>query len=428
LSESNSSTQTATNGAELKHHISLTSLPPLSLYVHIPWCVQKCPYCDFNSHNLKGGLPEDEYISHVLDDLSEDLPLVTIKGTLREVSSIFIGGGTPSLLSVAGMQRLLDGIAARIPLAPNAEITMEANPGTVEAEKFIGFEKAGINRISIGVQSFDERHLKALGRIHDSTQARAAIQLAKRLELRSFNLDLMHGLPNQSIDDAMLDLEKAIALAPPHLSWYQLTIEPNTVFHSKPPTLPDDDILWEIQERGHQLLTEAGYEQYEISAYSKKGQQCQHNLNYWRYGDYLGIGCGAHGKISIPQNHMSAEIKTVLLGSNAAAQASSALQIIRTVKVKHPKGYMDFTRAYIDKTAQVKSDEFAFEFFMNRFRIMEACPKVQFAQTTGRELIKSELQHLEKAKTMKLITSNEQAWQITETGKRYLNSLLDLFV
>nr|WP_297349812.1 radical SAM family heme chaperone HemW [uncultured Glaciecola sp.] len=398
--------------------------------MHIPWCVQKCPYCDFNSHNLKGGLPESEYISHVLDDLIEDLPLVTIKGELREVSSIFIGGGTPSLLSVAGMQRLLDGIAARIPLAPDAEITMEANPGTVEAEKFIGFEKAGINRISIGVQSFDEQHLKALGRIHDSTQASAAVQLAKRLALRSFNLDLMHGLPSQSIDDAMLDLEKAIALAPPHLSWYQLTIEPNTAFYSKPPTLPDDDILWEIQERGHQLLTEAGYEQYEISAYAKKGQQCQHNLNYWRYGDYLGIGCGAHGKISIPQNQISTKVETMLPSSPAAAapEASAALRIIRTVKVKHPKGYMDFTRAYMDKITQVKSDELAFEFFMNRFRIMETCPKAQFVKTTGRELIQSELQYLEKAKTMKLITSNEEAWQLTETGKRYLNNLLDLFV
>jgi len=428
LSEGNFSTPTATLGAELSHHANLTNLPPLSLYVHIPWCVQKCPYCDFNSHNLKGGLPESEYISHVLDDLTEDLPLVTIKGKLREVSSIFIGGGTPSLLSVAGMQRLLDGIAARIPLAANAEITMEANPGTVEAEKFIGFEKAGINRISIGVQSFDERHLKALGRIHDSTQASDAVQLAKRLALRSFNLDLMHGLPNQSIDDAMLDLEKAIALAPPHLSWYQLTIEPNTAFHSKPPTLPDDDILWEIQERGHQLLTKAGYEQYEISAYAKKGQQCQHNLNYWRYGDYLGIGCGAHGKISIPQNQVSTKVETVPLGSHATPERPSALRIIRTVKVKHPKGYMDFTRAYMDKITQVDSNEFAFEFFMNRFRIMEACPKAQFAKTTGRELIKSELQHLEKAKNMKLITSNEQAWQLTETGKRYLNNLLDLFV
>nr|WP_026843831.1 radical SAM family heme chaperone HemW [Glaciecola pallidula] len=396
----------------IQEHANTTSLPPLSLYVHIPWCVQKCPYCDFNSHNLKGGLPESEYISHVLDDLMEDLPLITNNGQLREVSSIFIGGGTPSLLSVAGMQRLLDGIAARIPLAASAEITMEANPGTVEADKFIGFEKAGINRISIGVQSFDEQHLKALGRIHDPVQARAAVELAKRLGLRSFNLDLMHGLPNQNVADAMLDLREAIALAPPHLSWYQLTIEPNTAFYSKPPTLPDDDILWEIQERGHQLLTEAGYEQYEISAYAKQGQQCQHNLNYWRYGDYLGIGCGAHGKITMPPS----------------TPALPAHTIMRTVKVKHPKGYMDFTRAYMDKVSQVESDDLAFEFFMNRFRIMEACPKAQFAKNTGRELTNIELKHLEKAQTMKLISSNYQEWQLTATGKRYLNSLLDLFV
>jgi oxygen-independent coproporphyrinogen-3 oxidase len=396
----------------MQEQTNTASLPPLSLYVHIPWCVQKCPYCDFNSHNLKGGLPESEYISHVLDDLMEDLPLITNNGQLREVSSIFIGGGTPSLLSVAGMHRLLDGIAARIPLAPSAEITMEANPGTVEAEKFIGFEKAGINRISIGVQSFDEQHLKALGRIHDSVQARAAVELAKHLGLRSFNLDLMHGLPNQSVADAMLDLQEAIALAPPHLSWYQLTIEPNTAFYSKPPTLPDDDILWEIQKRGHQLLTEAGYEQYEISAYAKQDQQCQHNLNYWRYGDYLGIGCGAHGKITMPPN-------TPVLPAHA---------IMRTVKVKHPKGYMDFTRAYMDKTSQVESDDLAFEFFVNRFRIMEACPKAQFAKNTGRELTNTELKHLEKAQSMKLITSNDREWQLTETGKRYLNSLLDLFV
>ncbi len=404
---------------------SLASFPPLSLYVHIPWCVQKCPYCDFNSHNLKGGLPESEYISHLLDDLTQDLPLVTINGNLREVSTIFIGGGTPSLLSVAGMQRLIAGIAARIPLSPDAEITMEANPGTVEADKFIGFEKAGINRISVGVQSFDGEHLKALGRIHDSAQATSAIELAKCLPLRSFNLDLMHGLPNQSVEDAMQDLHKAIALAPPHLSWYQLTIEPNTSFYSKPPILPDDDILWEIQERGHQILSAAGYEQYEISAYAKKGQQCQHNLNYWRFGDYLGIGCGAHGKITrmSERMHRSAE-QDAPVNTNIVPE----YEILRTVKVKHPKGYMDLTRSYMDKVIPVESDDLAFEFFMNRFRIMEVCPKVEFAKKTGRELSSIELQHLEKAQSMKLITSNADEWQLTDTGKRYLNSLLDLFV
>jgi putative oxygen-independent coproporphyrinogen III oxidase len=374
--------------------------------VHIPWCVQKCPYCDFNSHNLKGGLPESEYISHLLDDLQQDLPLITIDGSKREVSSIFIGGGTPSLLSVAGMQKLLQGIGERIPLAADAEITMEANPGTVEAEKFIGFEKAGINRISVGVQSFNTEHLKALGRIHDARQAQTAVELATSLPLRSFNLDLMHGLPNQSVEDAMLDLEKAIVLAPPHLSWYQLTIEPNTSFYSKPPTLPDDDILWEIQERGHELLSKAGYQQYEISAYSKKGHQCQHNLNYWRFGDYLGIGCGAHGKITQPHNS----------------------KIVRTVKVKHPKGYMNLMRSYMDKTTEVVDADLAFEFFMNRFRILESCPKQHFADYTGRLLTDVEQKSLNKAISMNLIIENKDVWQLTDTGKRYLNSLLDLFV
>lgn len=425
MSHISSTTLNTSINAQSATDDSIASLPPLSLYVHIPWCVQKCPYCDFNSHNLKGRLPESEYISHLLDDLMQDLPLVTINGNLREVSTIFIGGGTPSLLSVAGMQRLIDGIAARIPLSPSAEITMEANPGTVEADKFIGFEKAGINRISVGVQSFDEEHLKALGRIHNSAQAASAIELAKRLPLRSFNLDLMHGLPNQSVEDAMQDLQKAIALAPPHLSWYQLTIEPNTSFYSKPPTLPNDDILWEIQERGHQMLSAAGYEQYEISAYAKKGQQCQHNLNYWRFGDYLGIGCGAHGKIT-------RMLKQIPLNAERNASANKNIvpeyEIFRTVKVKHPKGYMDLTRSYLDKVTPVESDDLAFEFFMNRFRIMEVCPKAEFSKNTGRELTSIEQQHLEKAQSMNLISSNAEEWQLTDTGKRYLNSLLDLFV
>jgi oxygen-independent coproporphyrinogen-3 oxidase len=395
----------ASKEIELSHAKQL-KLPPLSLYVHIPWCEQKCPYCDFNSHNLKGGLPESEYISHLLNDLEQDLPLITTNGNIREVNSIFIGGGTPSLLSVSGMQKLLSGIRARIPLAIDVEITMEANPGSVEAKKFIGFESAGINRISIGVQSFNTEHLKALGRIHDSAQATSAVELANLLPLRSFNLDLMHGLPDQSVEDAMLDLEQAIALAPPHLSWYQLTIEPNTSFYSKPPRLPDDDILWEIQERGHQLLINAGYQQYEISAYAKPGHQCQHNLNYWRFGDYLGSGCGAHGKISLADQN----------------------EIIRTEKVKHPKGYMDLMRPYSYKTTTVIDKDLAFEFFMNRFRIMESCPKQDFVDYAGRALSDEEQQNLDKAISMHLIADHNDSWQLTDTGKRYLNSLLDLFV
>ncbi|MDT0628954.1 radical SAM family heme chaperone HemW [Alteromonas sp. W364] len=398
--------------------MSVTPTPeaPLGMYVHIPWCVQKCPYCDFNSHNLKGGLPETEYVSHLLDDLVADLPFVTNPdGSLREVTSIFIGGGTPSLLSISAMARLLEGIKDRIPLASNAEITMEANPGTVESDKFVGFQKAGITRISVGVQSFHTEHLQSLGRIHDAQQAIDAIKLASILKLKSFNLDLMHGLPGQSVEDAMQDLKTAIALNPPHLSWYQLTIEPNTAFHSKPPTLPDDDVLWEIQEQGHALLSAAGYEQYEISAYAKPGHQCQHNLNYWRFGDYLGIGCGAHGKITKAHPNINSLDK-------------QTCELHRTVKVKHPKGYMDLTRSYLDQKNPVDDDDLAFEFFMNRFRIFEMCPKTEFQRTTGRSLTQYERAKLNKALSLGLIQETPTSWQLTALGKRYLNSLLDLFV
>ena len=266
---------------------SALQLPPLALYVHIPWCVQKCPYCDFNSHAQKQAIPEAEYVSALLDDLSADLAFVAG----RTLSSIFIGGGTPSLFSAQAIGQLLAGIQERIPFDDNIEITLEANPGTVEAGRFAGYQSAGVNRFSIGVQSFNPLHLQKLGRIHDPAQAVAAAHQASALKLRSFNLDLMHGLPNQTLEQALDDLRQAIALAPPHLSWYQLTIEPNTAFGARPPRLPEDDTLWEIQERGHELLLEAGYRQYEISAYAKPGFECQHNLNYWRFGDYLGIGC-----------------------------------------------------------------------------------------------------------------------------------------
>lgn len=313
---------------------------PLALYIHIPWCVQKCPYCDFNSHTLKGGIPEDEYIAHLLADLNADLPLVTHQNNIREVQSIFIGGGTPSLLSVAAMHKLISGVKARIPVHAKAEITMEANPGTVEANKFIGFQEAGINRISIGVQSFQSQHLKILGRIHNEQQAHSAIELAKGLGLRSFNTDLMHGLPQQNLDNALSDLQQAIDHAPPHLSWYQLTIEPNTLFYSKPPELPIDDVLWDIQIQGQALLAKHGYKQYEVSAYAKEGQQCAHNLNYWRFGDYLGIGCGAHGKIT----------------------NLSTGRICRTVKTKHPKGYMNLSQPYMNANTAVENDDLCFEF------------------------------------------------------------------
>lgn len=373
-------------------------LPPLSLYIHIPWCVQKCPYCDFNSHALKGEVPHDDYVAHLLADLDADLPLVAG----REIRTVFIGGGTPSLLSAEAMQTLMDGVRARIPVAADAEVTMEANPGTVEADRFSGYQKAGINRISIGVQSFGDDKLIRLGRIHDAGEAKRAARLAATLGLRSFNLDLMHGLPEQHLGEALSDLRQAIELAPPHLSWYQLTIEPNTSFGSRPPVLPDDDLLWDIFSQGHQLLTQAGYVQYETSAYAKPGFQCQHNLNYWRFGDYLGIGCGAHGKISFTDG-----------------------RILRTVKTKHPRGYM--AGRYLDQQNEVATEDRPFEFFMNRFRLLEAMPRRDFTDYTG--LPESVVRpQIEAALNAGEISETSTHWQITEHGKLFLNTLLERFL
>ncbi|MFR0654205.1 radical SAM family heme chaperone HemW [Pantoea sp. SIMBA_079] len=376
----------------------MAELPPLSLYIHIPWCVQKCPYCDFNSHALKGEVPHLEYVQHLLQDLEQDLPLTAG----REVRTIFIGGGTPSLLSSHAMQTLMDGVRARLPLAADAEITMEANPGTVEADRFSGYQAAGINRISIGVQSFSPQKLERLGRIHGPQEAKRAAELAAALGLRSFNLDLMHGLPDQSLEEALDDLRQAIALNPPHLSWYQLTIEPNTLFGSRPPQLPDDDALWDIYEQGHQLLTAAGYQQYETSAYAKPGYRCEHNLNYWRFGDYLGIGCGAHGKLTQPDG-----------------------RIVRTVKTRHPRGFMKSN--YLDKQHEVANEDKPFEFFMNRFRLLEAAPRAEFQRYTGldEQAIRAQM---DQAIAAGYVTESASEWQITEKGKLFLNSLLELFM
>ncbi|PSV94577.1 radical SAM family heme chaperone HemW [Photobacterium iliopiscarium] len=378
--------------------------PPLSLYVHIPWCVQKCPYCDFNSHALKTELPELDYIDALIDDLETDLMAYQLVNGQRPLHSIFIGGGTPSLISPAEIGRLLTAIEARIPFSDTIEITMEANPGTVESGRFEGYRQAGVNRISIGIQSFQDDKLQRLGRIHGSQEAIKAIELAKSAGLNSFNTDLMHGLPDQSIADAISDLKQAIALDPPHLSWYQLTIEPNTLYYSKPPTLPDDDDLWDIFEQGHALLTEAGYQQYEISGYSKPGKQCQHNLNYWRFGDYLGIGCGAHGKISFTDG-----------------------RIVRTVKVKHPRGYLQADKPYLSEQISVVDSERPFEFFMNRFRLLEACPKQDFIDRTGLPLTTIEA-NIDWAIEQHYLQDSSDQWQITEHGKLFLNDLLAAFV
>ena len=364
--------------------------------------MQKCPYCDFNSHGLKSALPEKEYVAHLLDDLAEDAKSIGD----RQVDTVFIGGGTPSLFSADAMADITAGIKARVNLAPDAEITMEANPGTVEAGKFLGFYQAGVNRISVGIQSFQPQHLAVLGRIHNDDQAINAVKQAHSAGLPTFNLDLMHGLPQQSVDNAMSDLDKGIGLNPYHLSWYQLTIEPNTPFYSRPPDLPDDDILWEIQERGHRVLEAAGYQQYEISAYAKEGHQCRHNVNYWRFGDYLGIGCGAHGKITDVENGT----------------------IKRLVKVKHPRGYMEMSRPYIDTTTMVEKDDIPFEFFMNRFRLLEPCPIDDYTALTGVSMTDGVKAALDDAAQKGLLDITPKQWQVTAKGRRYLNTLLSNFV
>ncbi|MUJ37573.1 radical SAM family heme chaperone HemW [Aliivibrio fischeri] len=378
--------------------------PPLSLYIHIPWCIQKCPYCDFNSHALKAEIPEAQYISALIDDLDTDLARYDMQSEPRKLHSIFIGGGTPSLITAPEIKRLLSEVEKRLPFADDIEITMEANPGTVEAGRFVEYRQAGVNRISIGVQSFQQEKLEKLGRIHGKDEAIRAAHLAHEAQLNSFNLDLMHGLPNQSIEDALSDLQQAIDLNPPHLSWYQLTIEPNTVFYYKPPTLPDDDDLWDIFEQGHQMLAKAGYVQYEISGYSKVGYQCRHNLNYWRFGDYLGIGCGAHGKLSFANG-----------------------RIVRTTKIKHPRGFLDLTKPYLIDEQEVMDHDRPFEFFMNRFRLLEACPKQDFIDKTGLgfETIQ---ETIDWAKEKKYLDETETHWQITEHGKLFLNDMLEAFM
>ncbi len=387
--------------------LELLENQPLSLYIHIPWCVEKCPYCDFNSHAVKSAIPEQDYVAALIRDLDADIARFGL--TSRSLHSIFIGGGTPSLFSAASIKSLLKQVLSRFDHAADIEITLEANPGTVEADKFIGFFKAGVNRLSIGVQSFASDKLIKLGRIHDSNQAKVAAKLATESGVSSFNLDLMHGLPNQSLDNALDDLKMAISLNPNHISWYQLTIEPNTIFHSKPPKLPVDDILWEIQDQGVKLLNEAGYQQYEISAYAKPGYQCQHNLNYWQYGDYLGIGCGAHGKIT----------------------DSRTQKIMRTIKVKHPKGYLDDNRDFLDKLSQVDESERPFEFMMNQLRLHSTFSIKHFQTSTGLG-IETVLPQLTLAKNKGLMENevirNDEYWHVTTTGQRYLNDLLEIFL
>jgi oxygen-independent coproporphyrinogen-3 oxidase len=332
------------------------ALPPLSLYIHLPWCERKCPYCDFNSHETQQ-IPEQDYVDVLLRDLEGDLAL-----TLgRPIATLFIGGGTPSLFSAPAILRLLTGIGSLLALSPDLEATMEANPGSAEADKFADFRAAGINRLSLGVQSFDDTRLRALGRIHNSDQARAAIGHARAAGFTNFNIDLMHGLPGQTPASASADLGTALTFDPPHLSWYQLTIEPNTVFHNRPPELPVEDALADIQQAGEQILAAAGYHQYEVSAYSHAGFHCRHNLNYWSFGDYLGIGAGAHGKISFADGRVE-----------------------RYAKTRQPAAYMAASPAgYTANRQTVPPTDLSGEFMLNALRLNDGFDLARFTAATG---------------------------------------------
>ena len=391
-----------TRSSLITPHSSLQfeALPPLSLYIHIPWCVRKCPYCDFNSHEARGELPDDEYVAALLLDLEAALPRVWG----RQVLTIFIGGGTPSLISVRALDTLLAGVRARLPLAADAEITMEANPGTVEAEKFAGFRAAGINRLSLGIQSFNDRHLKALGRIHDAAEARRAAELALRT-FDNVNLDLMYALPGQTPDEATADIAAAVAYAPQHLSAYHLTLEPNTYFHRYPPALPDDDTAAEMQDALEAQLEAAGYEHYETSAFAQAGRRSKHNLNYWMFGDYLGIGAGAHSKISFKN------------------------KCLRETRTRQPKTYLAQAAAgaVIPESRDITVAELPGEFMMNALRLNQGFDLSLFVARTGLELTRI-LPTLDQAETRGLLARDHQRAAPTLLGRRFLNDLMQLFL
>ena len=375
-------------------------LPPLAAYVHIPWCVRKCPYCDFNSHAAGASLPEETYVDALLADLDADQNQV--QG--RKLSSIFFGGGTPSLFSARSLGLIIDGLEQRVGFTDDVEITLEANPGTFEQEKFRDYRGLGINRLSIGVQSFQASKLKALGRIHDGDEAIRAADMARAAGFDNFNLDLMHGLPDQDLDDALSDLRTAIAQQPTHLSWYQLTVEPNTEFWNKPPRLPEDETLWEIQEAGQALLAEHGYAQYETSAYARQGRQARHNLNYWTFGDFLGLGAGAHGKWT---------------------QADGA--IYRHWKTRLPKDYLDAAKRFRAGEKRLQQDELPFEFLMNVLRLTDGVPSLLFTQRTGLPLDLL-AQGRREAEARGLLDADPQRLVATSKGQLFLNDLLQHFL
>ncbi|ASQ46979.1 radical SAM family heme chaperone HemW [Legionella clemsonensis] len=374
---------------------------PTSLYIHIPWCVRKCPYCDFNSHKSLANLPEDAYIQALVADFKTDLDAFPAP---QVISSIFIGGGTPSLFSAKAYDNLFNQLNKLIPFARSIEITLEANPGTVEQQRFNDYRQSGINRLSLGIQSFNPQHLKSLGRIHDDTQAHTAIQAARRAGFDNINIDLMHGLPGQTIEQGLDDLTTAINHQPEHLSWYQLTIEPNTVFYKKRPVLPNEDEACELEEQGLALLAANAFTRYEISAFCKTEKEAQHNLNYWLFGDYYGIGAGAHGKLSSAEGY-----------------------VFRTRKHRQPRDYLDTQKPYLAAREVVKPDSLLFEFMLNTTRLHQPIPYQLFYERTG--LAFAQLKPLLTiAAKKKLISLDESSWQITELGRRYTNNLQALFL
>ncbi|ALP51675.1 coproporphyrinogen III oxidase [Candidatus Tenderia electrophaga] len=382
---------------------NFTTLPPLSLYLHIPWCVRKCPYCDFNSHEAKRDIPEHAYVAALISDLEQELP--DVWG--RQVHSIFIGGGTPSLFSAEALDQLFSALRARLNLAANAEITLEANPGAIEADKFREFRALGINRLSIGVQSFNDDALQRIGRIHGRREATRAAERAHDAGFDNFNLDLMFGLPQQTLEQAREDVATAIALEPSHISHYQLTLEPNTLFHHKPPPLPEDELLWRMQEHCQAQLGDAGYQHYEVSAFAKDQRRCRHNLNYWQFGDYLGIGAGAHGKIS------NAQLQTIQ----------------RRSKLRRPEDYLAqaHSPARISTEQTLSERDAGFEFMLNALRLTDGFAPHLFSDHTGLPISVVE-QPLRQAEEQGLIDWSVRLIRPTEKGRNYLNELLQLFL
>jgi putative oxygen-independent coproporphyrinogen III oxidase len=380
--------------------LNLAALPPLSLYIHFPWCVRKCPYCDFNSHEARGELPEQEYLDALRLDLEQSLPLVWG----RKIYTVFIGGGTPSLMSAKGLDRLLSDVRTLLPLDLSAEITMEANPGTFEAEKFRSYRESGVNRLSIGIQSFNGAHLKALGRIHDENEARRAIEIAQA-NFDNFNLDLMYALPSQTLDEARRDLETALSFAPPHLSLYHLTMEPNTVFAKYPPALPDDDASADMQDMIASMMAGAGYEHYEVSAYAKPGHRAQHNLNYWEFGDYLGIGAGAHSKLSFPH------------------------RVLRQARFKQPASFMEAARRGnpVQEEREIGRADMGFEFMLNTLRLTGGFDPNLFGERTGMSINAIDAA-LNQAEAKGLLYRDHKLIRPTELGQRFLNDLQQMFL